>query len=185
MPSPSLTPYADDWVANTSTESTAHTSTANLFTVFGNDMSSIPHSLPDVSDCAHSEPKSPPKAGEGASDDEVLNQMDDDEESSKRPYMPFDKDLCDLSDHDSDVEAPSGKRVEPEVRNGPSREATRARVDLTIKDAERSLSNESIRKFLAHTCDRIAPRLSLARTIRDGVRLRVISVNMGECQTMH
>ena len=87
MHSPSLTPYDDDWVANTTTESTAHTSTANLDTVFGNDMSPIPHGLPDVSDCAHSEPTSPPKAGEVASDDEEL--MDDDEESSRRHHMLF------------------------------------------------------------------------------------------------
>ena len=70
--------------------------------------------------------------------------------------MAFDNDLCELSDHDSDVEAPSGargQRVEPEVRSGPSREAKRARVDLSIKDAQRSLSNESNAKFLAHECD--------------------------------
>ena len=54
MGSPSLTPYADDWAANTTTESTAPTSAANLNAVFGNDMSPIPHGLPDVSDCAHS-----------------------------------------------------------------------------------------------------------------------------------
>ena len=155
--SPSLTPYKDDWAANTTTESTAHTmpSAANLNAVFGNDVSPIPHGLPDVSGCAHSEPKSQPKAGEGASNDEVL--MDDDEESSRGHHMPFDKDLCDLSDHDSDVEPPSckgwGARVEPEVRSGPSREAKRARVDDTIKDAQRSLSKESIAKFLAHECD--------------------------------
>ena len=156
MPSPalSLTPYADDWVANTTTESTAHTSTANLSPVVGNDMSPIRHGLPDVSHGAHSEAKSPPKACEGTSDYEVM--MDDDEGSSRRLYMPFDNDLCDLRDHDSDVEAPSGargERVEPEVHSGPSRKAKRARVNLTIKDAERSLSNESIGKFLAHTCD--------------------------------
>ena len=112
MPSPalSLTPYADDWVANTTTESTAHTSTANLTSAFGTDMSPIRHSLPDVSHCAYSEAKLPPKACEGTSDYEVI--MDDDEGSSKRPYMPFDNDLCDLSDHDSDVEAPSGARGE-------------------------------------------------------------------------
>ena len=123
--SPSLTPYKDDWAGTRTTQSTAHASAANLSSVFGNDMSPIPHGLPDVSDCAQSEPKSPPKAGQGASDDEEM--MDDDKESSKRPYMPFDRDLCDLSDHDSDVEAPScnecGARGEPEVRSGPSREA--------------------------------------------------------------
>ena len=51
--------------------SAAHTSAANLSPVVGNDVSPIPHGLPDVSECAHSEPKSPPKAGEGTSDDEV------------------------------------------------------------------------------------------------------------------
>ena len=96
------------------------------------------------------------QVSEGTSDDEVL--MDDDEASSKRPYMPFD--LCELSEHDSNAEAPSGargQRVEPEVHSGPSRDpeamAKRARVDLSIKDAQRSLSNESIAKFLAHECD--------------------------------
>ena len=56
MGSPSLTPYEDDWAANTTTESTAPTSAANLNAVFGNDMSPIPHGLPDVADCAQSEP---------------------------------------------------------------------------------------------------------------------------------
>ena len=156
MPSPalSLTPYGDDWVAHTNTESTEHTSAENLSPVFGSDMSHIPRGLQDVSDCAQSEPKSPPKAGEGTSDDEVL--VDDDKTSSERPYMPFDSDLCELSDHDSDVEAhrgARGQRVGPEGRSGPSKEAKRARVDLSMKDAQRSLSNESIARFLAHTCD--------------------------------
>ena len=140
-------------MAHTNTESTAHTSTANLAPAFGSDMSPIPHGLQDVSDCAHSEPKSPPKAGEGTSDDKVLIEVD---ESLKRPYMPFDNDLCELRDHDSDVEAHTGvhgQRVGPEGRSGPSKEAKRARADLTIKDAQRSLSDESIGKFLAHTCD--------------------------------
>ena len=103
MPLPALllTPYMDNWVAHTNTKSTAHTSTANLSLVFGNAMLPIPHGLPDVSNCAHSEPKLPPKAGAGASNDEVL--MDDDEASSKRPYMPFNNNLCKLSEHDSDV----------------------------------------------------------------------------------
>ena len=96
----------------------------------------------------------PPKAGQGASNDEEM--MDDDNESSKRPYTPFDRDLCDLSDHDSDVEAPSckewGAHVGPEVCSGPSREAKTAPVDKTIKDAQRSLCNESIGKCLAHRC---------------------------------
>ena len=68
--SPSLTPYEDDWADANTTQSTAHASAANLSSVFGSDMSPIPHGLPDVSDCALSEPKSPPKAGEGASDNE-------------------------------------------------------------------------------------------------------------------
>ena len=42
---------------------------------------------------------------------------------------------------------------QPEVRSGPSREAKRARVDLSIKDAQRSLSNECIAKFIAHECE--------------------------------
>ena len=70
--------------------------------------------------------------------------------------MPFDTDLCELSDHDSDVEARTGardQRVGPEGRSGPSKETKRARVDLSIRDAQRSLSNESIEKFLAHECD--------------------------------
>ena len=104
--------------------------------------------------------------------------------------MPFDSDLCELSDHDSDVEAHTGardQRVRPESRSGPSKETKRARVGLSIKDAERSLSNESIAKFLSHECDceGIAPRSLLARTLCDGVRLRMVSVDMGECQTMH
>ena len=188
------------WVAHTNTESTGHTSTVysksvSESPVFGSDMSPIPHGLPDVSDCAHSEPKSPPKAGQGTSDDEVL--IGDDEASSKRPYMPFNNDLCELSDHDSDEEAPSGahgQRVEPECRSGPSREAKHARVDLSIKDAQRSLSNESIAKFHRYrknslptnaTVGRIAPRSLLAVTLCDGVRLRMISVDMGEWQTTH
>ena len=64
--------------------------------------------------------------------------------------MPFDNDLCELSDHDSDVEAHTGardRRVGLEGRSGPSKQTKRARVDLTIKDAQRSLSNESIGKF--------------------------------------
>ena len=92
--------------------------------------------------------------GEGTSDGEMS--IDNDKESSKRPYMPFDNDLCELSDHDSNVEAPSGargQRVEPEVCSGPSREAKRARVDLSIKDAQRSLSNKSIGKLLPHECN--------------------------------
>ena len=68
-------------MAHTNTEGTAHTSTANLSPVFGSDMSHIPHGLPDVSHCAHSEAKSPPKECEGTSDDEVL--MDHDKASSK------------------------------------------------------------------------------------------------------
>ena len=55
--SPSLTPYEDDWAGTRTTQSTAHASAANLSSVFGNDMSPIPHGLPDVSDCAQSEPK--------------------------------------------------------------------------------------------------------------------------------
>ena len=153
--SPLLTPYEDDWADANRTKSTTHASAANLSSVFGSDMSPIPHGLPDVSESAQPEPESPPKAGQGASDDEEM--MDDDKESSKRPYMPFDRDLCDLSDHDSDVEAPSckerGARVGPEVRSGPSREAKKARVDDSIKDAQESLTNESIGKFLAHDCD--------------------------------
>ena len=67
LPSPaySLTPLEDDWTAHNGRESTVHTSAANLSPVFGSDMSPIPQGLPDVSDCAHSEPTSPPKAGEG------------------------------------------------------------------------------------------------------------------------
>ena len=82
--------------------------------------------------------------------------MDDDEASSKRPYMPFDNDLCDVSDHDSDAEASSGargERGEPEARSGPFTEAKRACVGLSIRDSQRSLSNESIAKFIAHECD--------------------------------
>ena len=74
--SPSLTSYEDDWAGARTTQSTAHASAANLSSVFGNDMSPIPHGFPDVSDCAQSEPKLPPKAGRGASDDEEM--MDDD-----------------------------------------------------------------------------------------------------------
>ena len=62
--------------------STAHTSAANLSTVFGGDMSPILHGLQDVSECAHSEPNSPPKAGEGTSDGEMS--IDKDEGSSKK-----------------------------------------------------------------------------------------------------
>ena len=138
--SPSLTPYEDDWADANRTQSTTqcHASAANLSSVFGSDMSPIPHGLPDVSASAQPEPESPLKAGQGASDDEVM--MSDDEESLKRPYMPFDRDLCDLSDHDSDVEAPSckerGARVGPEVRSGLSRVAKQARVDDSIKGAQ-------------------------------------------------
>ena len=82
------------------------TSAANLPTVFGGNMPPISHGLQDVSECAHSEPNSPPKAGEGTSDGEMP--IDKDEESSKRTYMPFDSDLCELSDHDSDGEAHTG-----------------------------------------------------------------------------
>ena len=127
-PALSLTPNWDDWVAHTGTETTAHTSTANLSPAFGSDMSPIPYDLPDVSECAHSEPKLPTKAGEGTSDDEVLIK-DDNCKSSKMPYMPFDNDLCELSDHDSDVEDPTGargQRVGPEGCSGPSKEAKRA-----------------------------------------------------------
>ena len=152
---PSLTPYEDDWAGANTTQSTTHASAANLSSVFGSDMSPIPHGLPDVSESAQPEPESPPKADQGASDEEEM--MDDDEESLKRPYMPFDRDLCDLSDHDSDVEVPSckerGARVGPEVRSVPSRVAKKARVDDSIKDAQESLTNESIAKFLAHDCD--------------------------------
>ena len=83
----SLTPLNDDWNAHFGRGSTAHTSATNLSPVFGNDVSPIPHGLPDVSDCAQSEPKSPPKAGEGASDDEEM--MDDDKENSRRRHMPL------------------------------------------------------------------------------------------------
>ena len=75
--SPSLTPYEDDWARTRTTQSTAHASAANLSSVFGSDMSPIPHGLPDVSESAQTEPESPPKAGQGASDDEEM--MDDDE----------------------------------------------------------------------------------------------------------
>ena len=95
-------------------------------------MSPIPHGLQDVSECAHSEPNSPPKAGQGTSDGEVS--IDDNEDSSRRTYMPFDKDLCVLSDHDSGVEDHTGardQRVGLEGRSGPSKETKRAHVDLT------------------------------------------------------
>ena len=44
--------------------------------------------------------------------------------------------------------------VGPEGPSGPSKEAKPARVDHSIRDVEsqRSLFNESITKFLAHTC---------------------------------
>ena len=115
-PGLSLTPYGDDWAAPTGTEGTAHTSTAILSPAFVSDMSPMSHGMPDLSECAHSEPKSPTKAGEGTSDDEVLIE---DDKSLKRPYMPFDNDFCQLSDHDSDVEAHTGargQRVGPEGR---------------------------------------------------------------------
>ena len=70
--------------------------------------------------------------------------------------MAFDNDLCELSDHDSDVEAHTGahdQRVGPEGRSGPSKETKEARVDLSISDAQISLSNECIGKFLAHECN--------------------------------
>ena len=125
----SLTPLNDDWNAHFGRGSTAHTSATNLSPVFGNDVSPIPHGLQDVSECAHSEPNSPPKAGEVTSNGEMS--IDDDEESSGKTHMPFDNDLCELSDHDSDVEAHTGardQRVGPKGRSEPSKETTRARV---------------------------------------------------------
>ena len=108
--------------------------------------------------------------------------------------MPFYRDLCDLSDHDSDVEAPSckerGARVGPEVRSGPSREAKKARVDETIKDAQRSLSTRPTSPLQSFsptnaTVGRTAPDLSIAIALIDGVRLRMISFNKGQWQNMH
>ena len=95
-----------------------------------------------------------PKEGKGTSDGEMS--IDDDKEDSGKTHMPFDTDLRELSDHASDVEARTGardQRVGPEGRSGPSKETKRARVDLSISDAQRSLSNESIGKLLAHECD--------------------------------
>ena len=149
-----LTPLGDDWNAHYGGGRTAHTSATHLYPAFGNDGSPIPHGLLDVSECAPLEPNSPPKAGEGTSDCEML--IDDDKERSGKIHMPFDNDLCELSDHDSDVEAHTGARDQhagPDGRSGPSRETKRARADLSISDAQRSLSNKSIGKLLARECD--------------------------------
>ena len=121
-----LPPLPDDWGAHFGRGSTAHTSATNLSPVFGNDVSPIPHCSRDVSQCAHSDPNSPPKAAEGTSDGEMS--IDDDEEPSGRTNMPFESfghDLCEPSDHDSNVEAHTGargRRVGPESRSRPSKE---------------------------------------------------------------
>ena len=133
-----------------------HTSATNLSPVVGNDVLPIAHGLQDMSECAHSESNSPPKAAEGTRTSDGEMSIDDDEESSGRTNMIFDNDLCEPSDHGSGVEAHTGardQRVGPEGRSRPSKETKGARVDLSISDAQRSLSNESIGKLLAHECD--------------------------------